>query len=117
MKRLAAAVAIASAVTLVGCSTPPTDVRISTYKVSGNSLSSLERLMKARCSARLSGDSATGLSVARVLALARKEADMRSLAQVFGARGCAQAARASGDASRGAREGENERTAPAARLS
>ncbi|UOM36410.1 DUF922 domain-containing protein [Acuticoccus sp. I52.16.1] len=43
MKRLAAAVAIASAVTLVGCSTPPTDVRISTYKVSGNSLSSLER--------------------------------------------------------------------------
>ena len=37
--------------------------------------------MKARCSAHLSGDSATGLSVARVLALARKEADMRSLAQ------------------------------------
>ncbi|WP_226573602.1 DUF922 domain-containing protein [Acuticoccus sediminis] len=46
MKRIAAVVALASAVALAGCSTPPTDVKISTYKVTGSTLSSLERSLR-----------------------------------------------------------------------
>ena len=43
MKRAAAAVTLATVAALAGCMTPPTDVRVSTYKVSGSTLSALER--------------------------------------------------------------------------
>lgn len=47
MKRLTTVVAVAAVVGLLaGCLTPPTDVRVTTYKVSGNTLSALERSLK-----------------------------------------------------------------------